>query len=90
MFGRLRFSTQFGEPVAQVMLHAAASGLPVVGPASMDTRSLVQDEVTATCYGTHSAEAVADAVLRGLASAEARRARAPPTLPTRVCTAARR
>jgi glycosyltransferase involved in cell wall biosynthesis len=72
----LLFHSVFAEPVAHVMLHAAAAGLPVVGPASPDPRSLLRDEETACCYADQSPARVADAILRALDDDEARTRRA--------------
>ena len=62
----LLFHSVFAEPVAQVLLAAAAAGLPVVGPASCDGGLLADD--TAVCYRTTTPEAVASAILRCLDS----------------------
>lgn len=71
----LLFHSVFGEPVAQVMLHAAAAGLPVVGPASGRAESVLSGQ-TAWCYEETSPEAIAAAVLRALANDDERTARA--------------
>ncbi|MGE3177470.1 MAG: glycosyltransferase family 4 protein [Vicinamibacterales bacterium] len=62
----LLFHSIFGEPVAQVMLHAAASGLPVVGPGSNRPESLLCEGRTAWCYADASAGTVAAALLRAI------------------------
>lgn len=69
----LLFHSIFGEPVAQVMLHAGAAGLPVVGPRPSDPRAALRDSETAWCYADESPACVADAVLRALADVDARR-----------------
>lgn len=72
----LLFHSVYPEPVAQVLLHAGAAGLPVVGPASGSERSLLRDGQTAWCYRDQSAEQVADAVLRALGDGPERTKRA--------------
>lgn len=72
----LLFHSIFGEPVAQVLLHAAAAGLPVVGPASLRMRSLLRDGQTAWCYAKTSPESVSDAIIRALADDDERQVRA--------------
>jgi len=62
----LLFHSVFAEPVAQVLLAAAAAGLPVVGPASGGGGLLADD--TAVCYHTAMPQAVASAILRCLDS----------------------
>jgi glycosyltransferase involved in cell wall biosynthesis len=62
----LLFHSVFAEPVAHVMLHAAASGLGVVGPASRCEHSLLRDDDTATCYSSPSPAHVSDAIGRAL------------------------
>jgi len=71
----LLFHSVFGEPVAQVMLHAAAAGMPVVGPASDRLESVLNAD-TASCYADTTPERMAEAVLTALADDERRRARA--------------
>jgi len=71
----LLFHSVFGEPVAQVMLHAAAAGLPMVGPASERPESVLNAH-TAWCYADTTPARVAAAVLGALADDETRRARA--------------
>lgn len=71
----LLFHSVFGEPVAQVMLHAAAAGLPVVGPASERPESVLRAD-TASCYADTTPERIAAAVLDTLANDEVRRERA--------------
>ncbi len=71
----LLFHSVFGEPVAQVMLHAAAAGLPMVGPASERPESVLNAH-TAWCYDDTSPERIAAAVLGALADDETRLARA--------------
>ena len=71
----LLFHSVFGEPVAQVMLHAAAAGLPLVGPASDRVESLLHAE-TASCYTDTSPERIAAAILEALANDDVRQARA--------------
>lgn len=68
----LLFHSIFREPVAQVMLHAGAAGLPVVGPRTSDPRAALRDGATAWCYADTSPAAVADAVLCALANPDAR------------------
>jgi glycosyltransferase involved in cell wall biosynthesis len=72
----LLFHSVFGEPVAQVMLHAAVAGLPVVGPASPEAIGLLRDPGTAWCYRDTSPDAVADAVSRALGDDVSRTERA--------------
>jgi glycosyltransferase involved in cell wall biosynthesis len=72
----LLFHSVFGEPVAQVMLHAAAAGLPVVGPASDRSGSLVREGQTAWCFADSSPEHIADAIMRALDAGDERRLRA--------------
>jgi glycosyltransferase involved in cell wall biosynthesis len=77
-FGRhdlLLFHSVFREPVAQVLLMAAAAGLPVIGPASSGPDGLLRDE-TAWCYGDTSPGTIADVVLRALDAPAARLTRA--------------
>ena len=71
----LLFHSVFGEPVAQVMLHAAAAGMPVVGPASDRLESVLNAD-TASCYADTTPERMAEAVLTALADDERRGARA--------------
>lgn len=70
----LLFHSVFREPVAQMLLLAFAHGLPVIGPASPDPRSLLQDGDTAFCFADRSAAAVAAAIGRALGDEEARAA----------------
>ena len=72
----LLFHSVFGEPVAQVMLHAAAAGLPVVGPASDRSQSLLREGQTAWCFADSSPERIADAITRALDAGDERRIRA--------------
>jgi len=72
----LLFYSVFGEPVAQVMLHAAAAGLPVVGPASGRPESLLREGHTAWCFTDASPERIADAILRALDAGDERNVRA--------------
>jgi glycosyltransferase involved in cell wall biosynthesis len=72
----LLFHSVFGEPVAQVMLHAAAAGLPVVGPASDRSQSLLREGQTAWCFADSSPERIADAIVRALDAGDERRIRA--------------
>jgi glycosyltransferase involved in cell wall biosynthesis len=72
----LLFRSVFDEPVAQVMLHAAVAGLPVVGPASPEPTGLLRDTGTAWCYRDTSPDDVAEAVSRALADDASRRERA--------------
>lgn len=72
----LLFHSVYGEPVAQVMLHAAAAGLPVVGPASDRPQSLLREGRTAWCFADPSPERIADAILRALEAGDERRIRA--------------
>jgi glycosyltransferase involved in cell wall biosynthesis len=72
----LLFHSIFAEPVAQVMLHAAAAGLPVVGPASPGHRSLLREGQTAWCFENRSPECIADTIVRALENPEARMAHA--------------
>ncbi len=71
----LLFHSVFGEPVAQVMLHAAAAALPIVGPASERPESVLQAH-TASCYTDTTPERIAAAVLEALGDDEVRRSRA--------------
>ena len=71
----LLFHSVFGEPVAQVMLHAAAAGLPMVGPASARAESVLNAQ-TASCYVDTTPERIAAAILESLADEERRLARA--------------
>lgn len=71
----LLFHSVFGEPVAQVMLHAAAAELPIVGPASERPESVLRTD-TASCYADTTPERMASAILESLADDEVRRARA--------------
>ena len=71
----LLFHSVFGEPVAQVMLHAAAAGLPIVGPASDRPESVLNVD-TASCYADTTPERIAAAVLDALANDDVRRDRA--------------
>lgn len=73
-FDLLLFHSVFAEPVAQVMLQAAAAGVPVVGPASAHRGSLL-NERTAWCYGDESPATIARTVLAALHDADARAAR---------------
>jgi glycosyltransferase involved in cell wall biosynthesis len=57
-----------------MLLLAFAHGLPVVGPASPDPRSLLQDGETAFCFADRSAASVAAAIGRALDDEEARAA----------------
>lgn len=72
----LLFQSVFTEPVAQIMLHAAAAGLPIVGPASEHRGSLLRNDETAACYSNQSPGEVAATVLRALEDAGDRRTRA--------------
>ncbi len=72
----LLFHSVFNEPVAQVMLHAAAAGLPIVGPASGSSSTLLRDGDTAWCYSGVSAEQIAAAIVRALAAGDERTRRA--------------
>jgi len=71
----LLFHSVFAEPVAQVLLHAAAAGLPVVGPAST-SRSLLREGQTAWCYRTTAGFDVGRAVLRAIRNEDERQRRA--------------
>ncbi len=71
----LLFHSVFGEPVAQVMLHAAAAGLPVVGPASDRPESVLRAD-TASCYTDTTPGRIAAAVLEALGHDEVRQTRA--------------
>jgi glycosyltransferase involved in cell wall biosynthesis len=78
-FGRhdlLLFHSIFAEPVAQVMLHAAAAGLPIVGPQSRGAGGLLRDGETAWCYASDTDRQIADAIVRALDAGEERRIRA--------------
>lgn len=78
-FGRhdlLLFHSVFREPVAQVLLMAAAARLPVVGPTSTEQGSLIREGETAWCYADTSPAAIAAAVLRALDNPMARSSRA--------------
>ena len=70
----LLFHSVFREPVAQMLLLAFAHGLPVVGPASPDPRSLLQEGETAFCFADRSPAAVAAAIGRALDNEEQRTA----------------
>ncbi|MGE3511153.1 MAG: glycosyltransferase family 4 protein, partial [Vicinamibacterales bacterium] len=72
----LLFHSIFGEPVAQVMLHAAAAGLPVVGPGSNRPESLLREGQTAWCYADASPATVADALQRAIEADDERQRRA--------------
>jgi len=72
----LLFHSIFDEPVAHVMLHAAAAGLPVVGPASPNPDSPLREGQTAWCYSDQSPRTIADTILRALDAGDDRRVRA--------------
>ena len=72
----LLFHSVYGEPVAQAMLHAAAAGLPVVGPSSDRPQSLLREGRTAWCFTDPSPERIADAILRALDADDERQIRA--------------
>jgi glycosyltransferase involved in cell wall biosynthesis len=74
----LLFHSIFVEPVAQVLLHAAAAGLPVVGPASACADTLLREGQTAWCYGDRSPRQIAAAIARAVDDGDerVRRARA--------------
>jgi glycosyltransferase involved in cell wall biosynthesis len=78
-FGRhdlLLFHSVFREPVAQILLMAAAARLPVVAPSSPDCDSVVREGETAWCYADTSPATIAAAVLRALDNPETRVSRA--------------
>jgi glycosyltransferase involved in cell wall biosynthesis len=60
------FYSIFREPVAQMLLMAAAAGLVVVGPHSTDRRSLVRPDQTAFCFGTTHPGDMAQAIYRSV------------------------
>jgi glycosyltransferase involved in cell wall biosynthesis len=58
------FHSVYTEPVAQMLLLAFANGIPVVGPRSRNSRSLLQPGETAFCYDNERPEMIAAAVDR--------------------------
>jgi glycosyltransferase involved in cell wall biosynthesis len=72
----LLFHSVFREPVAQILLMAAALRLPVVAPTSPDRASLIREGETAWSYADSSPVTIAAAVLRALDDPETRASRA--------------
>jgi glycosyltransferase involved in cell wall biosynthesis len=69
----LLFTSPFRAPVAQMLLHAFANGLVVVGPASRDLRSILQPDRTAFCFEDCSPPQVAAAIRRAVVDLKLRR-----------------
>jgi glycosyltransferase involved in cell wall biosynthesis len=66
------FASVFHAPVAQMLLHAFAHGLVVVGPASRDPRSVLQADRTAFCFSDSSPAQVATAIRRAVVEVDLR------------------
>ncbi|MEO8070026.1 MAG: glycosyltransferase family 4 protein [Acidobacteriota bacterium] len=69
----LLFASPFRSPVAQMLLHAFAHGLVVVGPEPGDPRSVLQANRTAFCFRDSSPPTIAAAIARSLGDTEMRR-----------------
>ena len=68
----LLFFSKNQEPVAQVLFHAFASGLVVVGPESSDPRSALRPDRTAFCFSEPRPRAIASAINTALTDFAAR------------------